>query len=111
MYFTKVHIPDGVASIGAYAFGWCRYLQSADIPASVTSIGMSAFESCECLQTVYFRHQDIRECEIDAEAFKRVDLNKCTLCVTEENLEACRQHPVLSKFKHILTSFSSDDNG
>ena len=111
MYFTKVHIPDGVASIGAYAFGWCRFLQSIDIPASVTSIGMSAFESCECLQTVYFRHQDIRECEIDAEAFKRVDLNKCTLCVTEENLEACRQHPVLSKFKHILTSFSSDDNG
>jgi hypothetical protein len=110
MYFTKVHIPDGVASIGAYAFGWCRFLQSIDIPASVTSIGMSAFESCECLQTVYFRHQDIRECEIDAEAFKRVDLNKCTLCVTEENLEACRQHPVLSKFKHILTSFSSDEN-
>ena len=111
MYFTKVHIPDGVVSIGVYAFAWCRFLQSIDIPASVISIGMSAFESCDSLQTVCFRHRDIGGCEIDAEAFKRVDLNKCTLCVSEENLGACRLHPVLSKFKHIVTFVKSDENG
>lgn len=48
---------------------------------------------------------------IGDEAFKRVDLNKCTLCVSEENLEACRLHPVLSKFKHIVTFVKSDENG
>ena len=105
MYFTEVHIPDGVASIGIYAFGWCRHLQSADIPESVTFIGMSAFGHCDSLKIVRFHHHDIRKCWIDDEAFERVDLNICTLCVTEENLEFCRRHPVFSKFKHTITSF------
>ena len=102
---VSIHIPDSVTSIGDYAFWQCKALANVEIPASVTSIGMSAFESCDSLQTVCFRHRDIGGCEIDAEAFKRVDLNKCTLCVSEENLGACRLHPVLSKFKHIVTFF------
>ena len=41
---TSVIIPEGVTSINIEAFGCCRSLTSATIPDSVTSIGVSAFE-------------------------------------------------------------------
>jgi len=40
-------IPDGVNSIGNYAFFSCRKLQSITIPNSVTEIGNYAFALCE----------------------------------------------------------------
>jgi hypothetical protein len=45
-------IPDGVASIGKYAFSWCSSLTSVVIPNSVTSIGRSAFSGCSSLTSV-----------------------------------------------------------
>lgn len=39
-------IPDGVTSIGDYAFLGCNGLTSVTIPASVTSIGDLAFDGC-----------------------------------------------------------------
>ena len=43
---NTVIIPDGVTSIGDYAFSGCYYLMSITIPDSVTSIGDYAFASC-----------------------------------------------------------------
>ena len=45
-------IPDGVASIGNYAFYRCTGLTSVTIPASVTTIGNYAFYYCNSLSTV-----------------------------------------------------------
>ncbi len=45
-------IPDGVTSIGSYAFGWCVSLTSITIPDSVTSIGSSAFDYCTGLTSI-----------------------------------------------------------
>ena len=45
-------IPDGVKSIGEYAFCSCRNIESVTIPDSVTSIGRSAFEDCEWLNSI-----------------------------------------------------------
>jgi hypothetical protein len=39
-------IPDGVASIGEYAFAACSYLSGVTIPNSVTDIGRYAFNGC-----------------------------------------------------------------
>ena len=45
-------IPDGVTSIGSYAFSSCGALRSITIPESVTSIGDHAFYNCTGLTRV-----------------------------------------------------------
>ena len=47
-------IPEGVTSIGSYAFHECRKLTSITIPDSVTSIGAAAFYNCSKLTRVTF---------------------------------------------------------
>jgi hypothetical protein len=50
-------IPEGVTSIGSYAFYNCTGLTSVTIPNSVTSIGSSAFQGCTSLtSSVYNAH-------------------------------------------------------
>lgn len=50
---TSYRIPEGVTSIGDYAFDGCG-LTSVTIPGSVTSIGSSAFSGCPSLKDVYY---------------------------------------------------------
>ncbi len=49
---TSYTIPDGVNSIGYYAFGISKILTSVIIPDSVTSIGVWAFKNCTALTSV-----------------------------------------------------------
>jgi hypothetical protein len=49
---TSVTIPNGVTSIGGVAFYGCTRLASVTIPSSVTSIGGSAFLRCTHLTSV-----------------------------------------------------------
>ncbi|MDY6398761.1 MAG: leucine-rich repeat protein [Treponema sp.] len=49
---TDLVIPEGVTSIGKYAFSWCSGLESVVIPSSVTSIGKYAFRGCSGLKSV-----------------------------------------------------------
>lgn len=50
---TDLTIPDGVTSIGQYAFWDCQSLKSVWIPDSVTHIGSQAFDLCSQLDAVY----------------------------------------------------------
>lgn len=45
----SVHIPEGVANVGDYAFECCSLLQKVYFPYSLLSIGDGAFSGCECL--------------------------------------------------------------
>ena len=51
---TKLIIPDGVTSIGNWAFSGCTSLTSIVIPSSVTSIGKRAFYDCTSLEEICF---------------------------------------------------------
>jgi hypothetical protein len=55
---TELEIPQGVTSIGDYAFEYCQSLTSVTIPDSVTSIGDSAFFYCESLTSVTFENTE-----------------------------------------------------
>lgn len=50
---TDVTIPDGVKSIGKYAFYGYSSLKSISFPSSIRSIGKSAFDDCPNLDEVY----------------------------------------------------------
>ena len=47
---TEYNIPDGVTSIGEWAFAYCDSLISVNIPDSVTEIGWGAFSGCTSLK-------------------------------------------------------------
>ena len=49
---TSVSLPEGLTSIGNYAFYFCPGLTSVNIPNSVTSIGQQAFKGCSSLTSV-----------------------------------------------------------
>lgn len=48
-----VVIPDGVSSIGAYAFYNCTSLTSITIPGSAVSVEYSAFRGCTSIKVTY----------------------------------------------------------
>ena len=50
---TSITIPNGMTSIGKYAFKGCSSLRSITIPASVTNIGNLAFLGCSNLKEMH----------------------------------------------------------
>ena len=52
IYIKYVTLPDGLTSIGNYAFYYCESLTSITIPNSVTTIGGSAFYRCTSLTSI-----------------------------------------------------------
>ncbi len=54
---TSINIPNTVTDIEEYAFSHCRSLASISVPNSVTNIGKFAFESCRSLnEPIYNTH-------------------------------------------------------
>ena len=49
---TNIAIPNGVTTIGQFAFRGCSALQSIDIPNSVIKIEWDAFKGCSALQSI-----------------------------------------------------------
>ena len=45
-------LPEGVASIGEFAFSGCTALRNVVLPSSLTSLGTEAFSGCASLRYV-----------------------------------------------------------
>lgn len=52
-YVKTINLPEGLKSIGEYAFNICTNITTITIPSSVTRIGDSAFMNCSSLVNVY----------------------------------------------------------
>ena len=63
---TDLVIPDGVTSIGDYAFEDCTSLTSVTIPNSVTSIGENVFAFCFSLRHITYLGTVEQWCELTA---------------------------------------------
>lgn len=57
----KISIPEGVETIGEYAFYDCPELEEITIPSTVVSIGKGAFANCPKLRYVNIRTRKITE--------------------------------------------------
>ena len=66
----NITIPESVTSIAEYAFGGCRALTNITIPSSVTSIGDGAFSGCVSLAGI--------ELPGSITAIKRNTFNQCS---------------------------------
>ena len=51
---SQVSLPEGLTSLGDYAFNSCRHLKEVVIPESVTEIGKDAFSYCAGLEKIKF---------------------------------------------------------
>ena len=83
---TDLVIPDGVTTIGNYAFYYCSSLSSVTIPSSITRIGREAFSSCENLADIvsFIKEPSSASCY---NVFDSFTLNNATLYVPQGTTE------------------------
>ena len=106
------NIPSSVTRIGSEAFWGCG-LTSVSIPESVTSIGTYAFY-CTSLKSMYCYGKTAPKTE--GEIFFDVNLNRVTLFVPEESIDAYKAKEPWKSFGNIIainekTFISGDANG
>lgn len=54
---TRIHLLDGILTIGAGAFENCTSLLSIELPDTAVSLGDNAFKGCESLETIVLPEQ------------------------------------------------------
>ncbi len=50
---TEILLPEGLVTIGHFAFGKATSLQTINIPSTVTALGIGVFNSCSNLESIY----------------------------------------------------------
>jgi hypothetical protein len=98
---TSITLPEGVTSIGSYAFYYCEGLTSITLPASVTSIGKGVFYSCRKISKIYAKMTTPPA--IVANVFYNVNKSTCTLFVPAGCVKTYKATDYWRDFGHILS--------
>ena len=83
---TTLTIPEGIASIGTYAFEGCERLESVNIPESITSIGQGAFDECENLEIAEYGGTLAQWCALDGGGYLTISA-KSMILAGENNMD------------------------
>jgi hypothetical protein len=94
----SITIPEGVISIRAMAFGFCRNLKSITIPNGLTSIERNAFSGSYGIKSITILNPIPPE--ITKETFA-VNKSSCVLNVPAGSEKAYRSAKVWKSFKNI----------
>ncbi len=78
---TKVHIDDGVTSIGQNAFSNFIRLTTVTIPSSISSIGYRAFYRCTALSEIHFLATSVDDLTYYNEVFRYAGQNSTGITV------------------------------
>lgn len=95
---TDLVIPEGVVTIGNYAFAFCHSIIKLTIPQTVTSIGSYAFFNCFYIKTVVNYAENPQS--ITAMEFYGED-KYCSLYVPNESIDLYSNAEGWKKFKSI----------
>ena len=93
-------IPEGVPSIGNYAFYGCTSLNSVTIPNSVTNIGGVALYDCARLKDVYCHAENVPSTQNNT--FQVGIIANSTLYVPEKSLDSYKATSPWAYFGEIL---------
>ena len=83
---TNIVIPDGVTSIGNYAFRYCSSLESITIPDSMTSIGDYVFYNCRLLTDITYEGTKAQWNEIRKDSSWNEGAGKYTIHCTDGDI-------------------------
>ena len=88
---AELKIPDGVTSIGSYAFYGCSGLTSVIIPDSVTFIGDGAFSGCSGIESLVVttgnkKYHSANNCIIETETKKLITGCKNSVIPTDDGV-------------------------
>lgn len=101
-YFSdrqSVILPEGVRVLGDYAFLHCWSLHTITFPASVTKIGHGAFDLCEAFESVVAMSED--PCQMDNESFTPGTFSRAVLYVPDGAEEKYRNADGWKNFAKI----------
>ena len=97
--FTTVTIPEGVIALGVNAFYGCSALTTVSIPSTVTDLGVGAFYSCPALTEI--TSYIVSPTEIPWTVFNAADKETCKLYVPYASIAAYKATEGWKDFKNI----------
>lgn len=113
---SSITLPEGIISIGNYAFNGCTALTNVEFPNTVTSIGSQAFYNCLSLTSIVLpndlttiKTQTFYGCS----KLKNVGLPKNLSCIEDQAFSSCTELSFidLEECKNLTTLGNSVFNG
>ena len=96
---TSVTIPSSVTSVGSFAFYYCTALTSLTLPTSLASIDDYAFCNCSGLTSITV--ENATPLDINSNVFVNVDKAACTLYVPAGSKSAYEEAQGWNEFQNI----------